>query len=60
MTFLYLTLESGLGGQSECTNSQGPMLFEETSYIKLNQAKLFTAVTERRESVEQSFFFCKN
>jgi len=57
MTFLYVTLESGLGGQSECTNSQGPMLFEKTSYIKLILAKLFTAVTDERETVEQSFFF---
>jgi hypothetical protein len=57
MTFLYLTSELGLGGQSESTNSQGPMLFEETSYIKLNQAKLFTAVREERETVEQCIFF---
>jgi len=33
------------------------MMFEETSYIILNQAKLFMAVTEERETVEQFFFF---
>jgi hypothetical protein len=52
-----LDSESGLGGQSECTNSQGPLMFKETSYIKLILAKLFTAVTEERETVEQCFFF---
>jgi hypothetical protein len=36
-------------GWSECTYSQGPMLFEETSYFKLHQAKLFTA--EKREKL---------
>jgi len=30
-------------------------LFEETSHITLNQAKLFTAVTEKTETIEQFF-----
>jgi len=59
MAFLYLTSESGLGGQSDCTNSQGPILFEETCYIKLNQAKLFRPVTEETETVKHFFFKIK-
>jgi hypothetical protein len=33
------------------------MLFGETSYIKLILAKLFTVVTDERETVLKSFFF---
>jgi hypothetical protein len=57
MTFLYVTSESELSGQSECTNSQDPILCGETSYIKLILAKLFTVVTDERETVQKSFFF---
>jgi hypothetical protein len=32
------------------------MLFGETSYIKLILAKLFTAVTDERETVEKVIF----
>jgi hypothetical protein len=41
----------------ECTNSRGPMQFGETSYIKLILAKLFTVVTDDRETVQKKVFF---